>query len=149
VEKDATEEAVGVAMVRAVGRRATKGIHLTAPKVDSSMDGTVLRTTKKRFLRRPLIVEAQYSPSVKGVSGLRDLALLAAERAKAYKNQTLECFACPRPSEDMIAFAKTFADPKMSIYLVQSPGVLHYNPNDHRTDKFRKLFQLAPPDAHN
>ncbi len=147
VEKDATEEALGVAMVRAVGRRVTQGFHLRAPKVESSPDGKFLRTKKKRFLRRDVIVEAEYSPVAKGVSGLREKTLLTAERAKAYKNQVLKCFTSPRPTQDMIAFAETFSDPKLSIYLMENHELVHNNPYDRRAQSFRKLFISVPPNV--
>jgi hypothetical protein len=147
VEAMATEEALGVAMVRGVGHRATQGIQLLTPVVQSSPDGTALWCKRKRFFRRALIIEAEYSASEKGVSGLRDQALRSAEKAKANKNYVLKAFTCPKPSEDMVAFAKDFSDPKMSLYLMEDPTKVYYNMDDRKAHHYLKLLSPAPPNV--
>ncbi|OLD13078.1 MAG: hypothetical protein AUI93_01855 [Crenarchaeota archaeon 13_1_40CM_3_52_10] len=147
VEKMATEEALGVGMVRRVGQKATQGTQLLRPEVQSSPDGTMLWCKKKRFFRRAIIIEAEYSSSEKGVSGLRDQALRSAEKAKADKNFVLKCFTCPKPSEDMVTFAQDFSDPKMSLYLMEGPATVYYNMDDRRAQHYLKLFSLAHPNV--
>lgn len=142
---NATEEALGVAMVRAVGQTATRGFQLFHPEVHSSPDGNSLWCKKKRLFRSALIIEAEYASSEKGVSGLRDMALRSAENAKAQKNLVLKCFTCPKPSEDMVAFAQRFSDRKMTLYLKADMSRVYYNIEDGRAQRFLKLFEPVPP----
>ncbi len=145
VERVATEQALGVAMVHAVGQSATRGIQLLKPEVHSSADGSSLWLKKRRFFRQALIIGAESASNEKGVSGLRDQAVMSVERAKAYHdNVVLKCFACARPSDDMIAFAERFSDPNMSLYLIDDTGKVYYNLEDHRAQRYLKLFTPVP-----
>ena len=144
VEINATEEALGVAMVHAVGQTSTRGFQLLKPEVRSSPDGNSLWLKKKRFFRSALIIEAEYSSSEKGVSGLRDQALRSANNARAQKNLVLKCFTCPKPSVDMIAFAERFSDAKMALYLMEDTNKVYFNFEDTRAKHFLKLFAPVP-----